>query len=257
MKLYYDFSGLLLIATLLIAALWAADAIIFREKRKAGIPPSLFIELLKSVFPIVLIVFLVRAVLFEPFRIPSGSMKPTLLEGDFILVNKSIYGIKMPLTGTKLINVSQPKRGDVIVFRYPNDTSIDFIKRVVGVPGDKIRYENKIVYINDEPMTQTFIENTQDVDLSGHTHEVKELSENLYNTLHKIWINQDQGDDKKEVTVPAGHYFMMGDNRDASDDSRFWGFVSQELILGKASYIWMSWDMVNKDVRWKRIGRSL
>lgn len=257
MKLYYDFSGLLLIATIFIIVCWAADALIFRKKRKEGVPPSFFIEILKSVFPIVLIVFLVRAVIFEPFRIPTGSMKPTLLEGDFILVNKFIYGLRVPLIGHKVLNVSEPKRGDVMVFRFPKDTSIDFIKRVIGVPGDKIRYENKILYINDEPMTQEFVENTRDVDLTGRSYDVKELSENLGDKIHKVWINKEQGNDKKEIIVPEGHYFMMGDNRDASDDSRFWGFVPQELILGKASYIWMSWDMLNKDVRWKRIGRSL
>jgi signal peptidase I len=145
-----------------------------------------------------------------------------------------------------------------MVFRFPNNPSVDFIKRVVGVPGDRIRYENKILYVNDVPMEQSFLENTSDVDLmSGQIHDVKELTENLNNTPHKIWLNFEQGTDKKEVVVPEGHYFTMGDNRDYSDDSRYWGFVPQELILGKADYIWMSWDFLNKDVRWKRIGTNL
>lgn len=257
MKLYYDFSGLLLIATIAILVIWGLDSLIFRQKRKQGVPPPFFIELLKSIFPIVLIVFVVRAVIFEPFRIPSGSMKPTLLEGDFILVNKYIYGIKVPLVGYKILNVSEPKRGDVMVFRYPKDTSLDFIKRVIGVPGDKIRYENKIVYVNDKPLDQQFLENTADVDLSGYSQDVKELSEKIDDKIHKVWINAGQGEDKKEIVVPPGHYFTMGDNRDASDDSRYWGFVSQDLIVGKASYIWMSWDMLNKDIRWKRIGSAV
>lgn len=257
MTLYYDFSALLLIATSVTAVLWLGDSMLYRQKRKAGIKANAVIEFAKSIFPILLVVFLLRAVIFEPFRIPSGSMKPTLLEGDFILVNKYIYGLRLPLIGTKIINVTEPKRGDVMVFRYPKNTSVDFIKRVIGLPGDKIRYENKILYINGHPMKQEFIENTSDIDLMGHSLEVKELSENLENSNHKIWLNLEQGHDKQELVVPAGHYFMMGDNRDASEDSRFWGFVPEALILGKASRIWMSWDMLNKDIRWKRIGSEI
>lgn len=257
MTLYYDFSALLLIATLLIGVIWLVDWMFFRKKRKQGTSAPFLIEILKSIFPIVLIVFLLRAFFFEPFRIPSGSMKPTLLEGDFILVNKYIYGLRLPLIGTKILSVSEPKVGDIMVFRFPKNPSIDFIKRVVGVPGDRIRYENKMLYINGQPMKQTFLENTSDIDLSGNSQEVKELEENLDSVLHKIWINFEQGEDKKEIIVPKGHYFMMGDNRDYSDDSRFWGFVPEDLILGRANYVWMSWDMFNKDIRWHRIGTSL
>ncbi len=257
MKLYYDFSALLLIATTVTVVLWLGDSIINRQKRKAGVQPNAIIDFAKSIFPILLIVFLLRAVIFEPFRIPSGSMKPTLLEGDFILVNKYIYGLRLPLVGTKILNISEPQAGDVMVFRYPKNTSVDFIKRVIGVPGDKIRYENKTLYINDKPIKQEFVENTSDIDLNGHAMDVKEFSENLKDADHKIWLHFDEGVDQKELVVPAGHYFMMGDNRDASEDSRFWGFVPEELILGKASRIWMSWDMLNKDIRWKRVGSKI
>jgi len=257
MTLYYDFSALLLVASLVTGLITLGDYLFFRQKRKAGIPANGVVDFAKAIFPILLLVFLLRAVVFEPFRIPTGSMKPSLLEGDFILVNKYIYGIRLPLSGKKMISISEPKRGEVMVFRYPKDTSVYFIKRVVGVPGDIIKYENKILYINGKPMNQNFVENTMDVDLSGRTQEVKELVEDLDNHAHKIWLSLDQGHDIKELVVPAGHYFMMGDNRDASEDSRYWGFVSDDLLIGRASRIWMSWDGLNKVIRWKRIGYAI
>ena len=257
MIFYYDFSALLFVMTIAIGVIWIADFVFFGKKRKEGESAPFVIEILKSIFPVILIVFVLRAVIYEPFRIPSGSMKPTLLEGDFILVNKHAYGLRLPLIGTKVMAGSAPKRGDVMVFRFPKNTSVDFIKRVVGVPGDKLRYENKILYVNDQPLDQKFLENTADIDLTGHSQDVKELEEKIDNKLHKIWLNFEQGDDKKEIVVPEGHYFTMGDNRDYSDDSRYWGFVPDALILGRADYIWMSWDTLNKDVRWKRIGSNL
>src|SRR3972149_11017571 len=168
MKIYFDFSTILVIVTLLTLLIWLMDVWFFRAKRvqkvmlgrsekaregeKIEIPEPKIVEYSRSFFPVLLIVLILRCFIAEPFRIPTGSMKPTLLEGDFVLVNKFTYGIRLPVTGSKVLDLSQPKRGDIIVFRYPKDTSVNFIKRLVGLPGDRIKYENKILYINDKPM---------------------------------------------------------------------------------------------------------
>ena len=183
-------------------------------------------------------------------------MKPTLLEGDFILVNKFTYGIRLPITGTKIVALGEPKRGDILIFRFPKDTSVDFIKRVIGVPGDTIRYDNKTIYLNDKPLPQTYLGTNIDRDQSGQRHQVKWFDEKIDDKTHAIYLHPEQGRDMQEITVPPGHYFVMGDNRDNSEDGRVWGFVPEDLILGKAFLIWMSWDQADKDVRWHRIGKS-
>lgn len=260
MKMYMDFSAILAIATVVSGLIWLADILFFKAKRLARDPsaqePKL-VEYAHSFFPILLIVFILRSFLIEPFRIPSGSMKPTLLEGDFILVNKYTYGLRMPLLGKEFLAVGTPKRGDILIFRYPKNTSIDFIKRVVGLPGDKIRYENKTIYLNGKPLAQSYVGTNLDSDQNGQLHEVKWFNEQLDQKNHAIYVHNDSGRPMEEITVPPGHYFVMGDNRDNSEDSRVWGFVPESLILGKAVMIWMSWDQGAKDVRWARIGKSV
>ncbi|MGD9591994.1 MAG: signal peptidase I [Candidatus Berkiella sp.] len=263
MPLYTDFSSLLAGATLVSGLIWAVDAFIFKPKRvKETLPgdtvvePKL-VEYARSFFPILLIVCVLRSFIAEPFRIPSGSMKPTLLEGDFILVNKFSYGVRLPVFGTKVVKVGEPKIGDILVFRYPKDTSIDFIKRVVGTPGDKIKYENKTLYVNGKAISQESLGQAYDTDLRGLTYKVKHFKENLDHRAHSIYVHDGDGNSMDEITVPKGMYFVMGDNRDASEDSRRWGFVPEDLILGKAIYIWMSWDGLSKDIRWKRIGHVI
>lgn len=262
MKYYMDFSVILAIATLVCLIIMLADTLLFKKKRLAQAEggelrdPKL-VEYAKSFFPILLAVFLLRAFVVEPFRIPSGSMKPTLLTGDFILVNKFSYGVRMPLTGTKIVENGAPKRGDVVVFRYPKDPSIDFIKRVVALPGDKVTYKNKTLYINDQEMSKSFQEQVLDINDYGFAQNLKRFTEALNSVQHSIFVDEARPDQKVEVTVPQGHYFVMGDNRDNSDDSRKWGFVPDELVIGKAFYVWMSWDGTHKDVRWKRIGSGI
>ena len=258
-----DFSAMLTIGTAVTGAIWAIDVLLFKKKRllknneTQDTHEPKIAEYARSFFPILLIVLILRSFIAEPFRIPSGSMKPTLLEGDFILVNKFTYGLRLPVTGTKFVKMGAPKRGDILVFRFPKDTSIDFIKRVVGVPGDKISYKDKVLYLNGEAVAQEFNGKMTDVGVSGKTRVVNLFKEMLPNKPHDIFVQPTDGKNLDEVIVPEGKYFVMGDNRDNSEDSREWGFVPEELILGKAFFTWLSWDGVSKDIRWSRIGHSI
>lgn len=254
-----DFSALLAIATAVTGLIWALAACKKRCLLKKGkfitTKESKWVEYARSFFPILLLVFILRSFVAEPFRIPSGSMKPTLLEGDFILVNKFIYGLRLPIWGYKLMDVKSVKRGDVLVFRFPKDPSVDFIKRVVGVPGDKISYQQKVLYVNGKALEQQFLGTVQDFNGRGFSQlkHYKEISDKV----HAIYLRPNQGNDMEAITVPEDMYFVMGDNRDNSEDSRVWGFVPRHLILGKAFFIWLSVDMNAKDIRWQRIGKSI
>lgn len=218
----------------------------------------MIIDYARSFFPVLLLVFLLRSFLYEPFRIPSGSLKPTLNIGDFILVNKFDYGIRLPVIHKKLYKLGEPGRGDIIVFRWPPNPSVDFIKRVIGVPGDHINYINKTLYVNGKKISQQFVKNTVDRDDQGMNVDVTEKQEDFFGIKHAIYQSPDHpNDDVKEIIVPAGMYFVMGDNRDNSADSRYWGFVPDENIVGKAKFVWMSWDGLTHDIRWSRIGKSI
>lgn len=272
----FDFSALLLVLTAVSGVIWAADAWFFAPARKlkntenAGTPASseetassgpaepLMVEYARSFFPIFLVVLILRAFIVEPFRIPSASMMPTLLIGDFILVNKYDYGIRLPVFNTKVIQYKEPKRGDIIVFRYPEDPSVPYIKRVIGVPGDHVVYRDKKLYINGEPMKQETLGTyyTQGTGLNSW------LQEDLGRVEHEILVNpyRNLHNDEEEIIVPPGNYFVMGDNRDNSRDSRYWGFVPEENLVGKAFFIWMNWrfDKIWKlsswSVKFNRIG---
>jgi signal peptidase I len=220
-----------------------------------------------GLFPVILAVFLLRSFLFEPFKIPSGSMIPTLLVGDLILVNKYHYGVRLPIINKKIIDNNNPQRGDVMVFRYPKDNSIDYIKRVVGLPGDEVAFRNQQLYLNGVkvPMVQTPPPGFYDEDMRLYFSEFKEK---FGDSEHRILLNVNSqpsygAEDKinfpfrencrysaegMNCKVPAGHYFMMGDNRDNSQDSRVWGFVPDQNIVGKAFFVWMNFGNL------KRIG---
>ncbi len=210
----------------------------------------------KSFLPILLIVLFLRSFLAEPFRIPSGSMLPTLLIGDYILVNKYEYGIRLPLTKTKIFNISEPKRGDVIVFRYPGNENINFIKRVIGIPGDKIEYFNKQLFINGIKNEKRKQETHEYISDFGR-QELEIFTENdnqrIYNILNDNMIPAN--DD--EFLVPENKYFVMGDNRDHSSDSRYWGFVPEKNLVGEAFLIWMNFDSKNFSMKYNRIGNSI
>jgi signal peptidase I len=203
-------------------------------------------------FPVFLIVLLLRSFLAEPFRIPSGSLEPTLNVGDFVLVNKFAYGFRLPIINTKMLPVNTPKHGDIAVFRWPPDPHLDFIKRVIGLPGDKVSYHDKQFTINGQLIPLTKLEDTID-ESSGNRVECYE--ENLFGIKHKVYQRSDIPGHDFDWLVPKGHYLMIGDNRDDSADSRYWGFVPESLLRGKALLVWMSWDGNNKSIRWNNLGK--
>lgn len=194
---------------------------------------NIFLEYGEAILIAVILALFIRTFVVQAFKIPSGSMKPTLLVGDHILVNKFIYGVKIPFTGITLIPVKDPKRGDIVVFKFPEDPKKDFIKRVIAVPGDRVQIRNKKVYINDKPM-----EDPYGTHIDPHT------------ILDKVQPRDNLG----PVTVPPNSFFVMGDNRDHSYDSRFWGFVKLSSVKGKAFIIYWSWDKENSGIRWRRLG---
>jgi len=249
-----NFALILVILSLVSGVIYALDVIFWAKKRKPGQAPTRLIEYSRSFFPVFFIVLLLRSFLIEPFRIPSGSLEPTLLVGDFLAVNKFAYGLRLPVWEKKIIPIANPKTGEIAVFRWPPDPAYDYIKRVIGVPGDKIAYHNKVLTINGQEMKQTFMEYTTD-ESSGKA--VAKYRENLKGVEHFIYVRPDVAIVDFDVEVPKGQYFMMGDNRDDSADSRFWGFVSDQYLRGKAFIVWMSWNSKTDMVRWKKLGNFI
>lgn len=293
-----DFSLFLFICTLISGLYFAADWFIFLPRRRAEAQRQLaefdarnaparqhdaaavdreraafkdhlfmrpwWLEYTAGFFPVIVLVFGLRSFLFEPFRIPSGSMIPTLQVGDLILVNKFQYGIRLPIVNKTIIPLGQPQRGDVIVFRYPHDTTQDYIKRIVGLPGDVVEYRNHELRINGNVVGATAVNRYYE---PGRHMTYQQLSEHLGNVDHRIlWADGDGTqafaaepitgpgrcdyfEGAVRCTVPQGHYFVMGDNRDNSEDSRFWGFVPDANIVGHAFFVWMNFSDMH------RIGR--
>lgn len=265
--MHLDFSLILVLATLISGLIWLLDKLVLKKRRSRNsfgeVKPGMVVEYANSFFPVLALVLVVRSFLFEPFQIPSGSMLPTLKIGDFILVNKYSYGVRLPVTNTRIIEVADPQAGDVVVFRYPLDERLSYIKRVIGVAGDRIRYENKQLFINGEPIARELVER----------HPVTAPSEwvwqeSIGDATYQSYSQSSRGFDFPEIIVPDGYYFVMGDNRDNSNDSRFWchgqpynevgclivpgyanqqgaplviGFVPEETLVGKAVAVWMHW----------------
>ncbi len=274
----FDFPLLLVLLTFGTGLVWALDSVLWKPRRqqqaealrrageideevleKAAREPSL-VEMSRSFFPIILIVLVVRSFIVEPFRIPSGSMMPTLLIGDFILVNKFAYGIRLPVVNTRIIDNATPQRGDVAVFRYPENPKVDYIKRIVGIPGDRIAYRNKVLYVNGEVAPQRYVESYVGVGSGSRMTGARRLHEELSGVGHDILVipgrNVFGGD--FETVVPEGHYFAMGDNRDNSRDSRAWGFLPEGNLVGKAFLIWMNWDWQQDGIiGWDRLGSGV
>lgn len=241
---------ILTLLTFFTGAIILLDKLIWRTGNKKRVSISLLtlIEYSRSFFPVLLFVLVIRSFIFEPFRIPSGSMNPTLLDGDFIFVTKYSYGLRLPVTETKIIETGSPERGDVIVFRKPQDVSINFIKRVVGLPGDVIRFQQHRLTINGEL-----------VQLEAHPRAdaaEQRYLEKLGGRLHEIQIMNGRSTGDGEYVVPEGHFFVMGDNRDNSSDSRVIGFIPETHLVGEAVRIWMHMDGFSWP-RWERIGDKI
>lgn len=250
----FDFPLLLVAATFLTGFVWLLDALLFAPARRSAKVPArepVLVEYARSFFPVILAVLVLRSFIVEPFRIPSGSMLPTLEVGDFILVNKFAYGLRLPVLNRKIVAISEPERGDVVVFRYPRNPSVDYIKRVVGVPGDRVAYYNKRLTINGEEAALQPVGPAaeQICSFDGNPGEVS--MEQLGEQLHAMMICPGQPTVEGQFVVPEGQYFVMGDNRDNSNDSRFWGTVPEGNLVGKAFMIWFHWG------EWGRIGDQI
>ena len=297
------FSLILVSITVLSGLVWLADSIFWAPKRKEKVaiaranapgniddetlqqvaPLPAVVDTAQQIFPVIAFVLVLRSFLYEPFQIPSGSMMPTLLVGDFILVEKFTYGLKDPVVRNQMVDIGDPERGDIVVFKYPEDPMVDYIKRVVAIPGDRVVYRNKRVYIqkpcdDQKPcelnMVETKFENN--TEFAFNYSRLNKFTETFDGKPHQILQNPDRpamemayfdqaGTAINEWVVPEGHYFVLGDNRDNSRDSRFWGFVPKENLVGKAVAIWMSFEFdrspdswvpgfVPSGVRFSRIG---
>lgn len=262
-----DFALILFLLLLITGSVWLLDRYVLATKRNSGVAEPWWVEYAKSFFPVILVVFFIRSFLVEPFKIPSGSMMPTLQVGDFILVNKFAYGIRLPVINQKVIQLNNPQRGDVMVFRYPENPSLDYIKRVVGLPGDTVEYHNKQLWINGVEQQQQAEGDYNYVEPDLNFVHTEMRQETLGERKHALLINPERptlhlgsvaefpgrenctyDDELVRCKIPEGNYFMMGDNRDNSRDSRYWGFVPDNQIVGKAFFVWMNFSEL------KRIG---
>jgi signal peptidase I len=249
-----NFPLILVLGTFITGLIWLVDVVVLKPRRKIASDQAreklstsktedsaleeimrepIVVEYAISFFPVLAIVLILRSFLFEPFQIPTGSMIPTLLVGDFILVNKYAYGIRLPVIGTKVFEMDEPKNGDVMVFIPPHEDEY-FIKRVIGIPGDRVRYQDKTLYINDEKQSQVFV-----AQIPPDKPRYLVYSESLGDVEHLIHRNPYRDTRSLEWVIPEGYYFMMGDNRDQSSDSRYWGMASEENIVGKAIAVWL------------------
>lgn len=291
-----DFSLVLVLIALIGGVIWAIDAWVLRPARDraaqaAGKPAQQVqepgvVDYARSMVPVVVFVLVLRSFLFEPFRIPSDSMMPTLQDGDFILVNKFSYGLRLPVLNTRFVPIGDPQRGDVVVFRWPPDPAVNYIKRVVGLPGDRVRVESDRIYINGEPLEERSLGRYSDgcydnmhlteVRIGEHVHQAlachtpdflagmplpgcnRDIGRGYVCTENDtITALRDRGD-FEEVTVPAGSYLTIGDNRDNSEDGRYWGFVPEENLVGSARRIWFNFDWKrDRKIDWGRIGKRI
>jgi signal peptidase I len=269
-----NFALILFILLVITGIVTLLDKLVFSKHRAEGRGRAVVDRVSEELLPVILIVFLLRSFLVEPFKIPSSSMRPTLEVGDFILVNKFTYGIRLPIIEKKIVDINQPQRGDVLVFRYPLDTSLDYIKRVVGVPGDEVVYKDKQLIINGQPQplkadgSYSYLEGTLAF-VTTQRFEEKLATRPRRRAPDRCAAGADgrRADVSRSrncvynesgftCKVPPGSYFMMGDNRDNSEDSRYWGFVPDDHIRGKAFFIWWNWDDVSS-FAFKRIGRGI
>lgn len=254
----FNLELVLVVATLLTGVIWLVWAVVRRRlspERQQNMP--WYVDYSRSFFPVLLIVLVLRSFIAEPFRIPSGSMMPTLLVGDFILVSKFAYGVRLPVTRTLIWETGQPERGDVAVFKFPQNPAEDYIKRVLGLPGDIIEFRERRLFINGEEQRMEPLGVYEGVGSGRMMTGAQRLHEFLDEDPHEILIWERSPGLSGRVQVPEGHYFMVGDNRDNSNDSRMWGFVSEDLLVGRALFIWLNWDYNAKHWDFSRVGQRI
>jgi signal peptidase I len=251
----FDLEFWLLAATVVTGIIWLLY-VVLTGKKADGTEPVL-VEYARSFFPVLLAVLLLRSFVAEPFRIPSGSMLPTLEIGDFILVNKFTYGLRLPVLHTKVLEIGAPQRGDVVVFRYPENPAVDYIKRLVGVPGDVVEWDNKTLKVNGTELNREALGVYEALDQHNGIRPTLRLKEDLLGVSHDILVVPNTGGKTGSITVPEGHYFMMGDNRDMSNDSRMWGLVPEANVVGKATYVWMHMSLGGDGFKFSRIGNAI
>jgi signal peptidase I len=275
-----NFPLILFLATGLTGLIALADKLVLAKGRAADAREPWWVEYPKSFFPVLLVVFLLRSFVAEPFKIPSSSMRPTLDVGDFILVNKFAYGLRLPILEQKIVSLSEPQRGDVVVFRYPLNPSQDFIKRVIGLPGDTVAYRDKKLTVNGVPWARksagaySYLEGLRFETMEQFSEVVPDAGEAKAHLAAvdpalppvspgqvRAFAGRDNcvynSDGSGFVCkVPAGQYFVMGDNRDRSDDSRYWGFVPDDHLRGRAFFIWFNWDDIS-GLAFKRVGSGI
>jgi signal peptidase I len=291
-----DFSSVLLVISVVTGLIWLIDVLLFRRlrakaaqaagKNLADIPEPGTVDYARSFFPVALAVLVLRAFVFEPFRIPSDSMMPTLVDGDFIVVNKFAYGLRLPVINQKVVRIGEPQRGDVVVFRYPPNPSVNYIKRLVGLPGDRVLVKDDKLIVNGQPVAATDLGLYDDgcyegmhlaaEQLGKHRHQMMfcptpgDIGAEPLPTCNRtpptsyVCVAQqvpgmpDRGDTPSVIVVPPASYLMIGDNRDNSADSRYWGFVPEANLVGKATWIWFNWDLSRKGGPvWSRIGARI
>lgn len=257
LNISYYFPIALVVATIFTGIIYGLDKIFWAKKRGKTAKKPALVEFSHSFFAVFLIVLIIRSFIVQPYRVPTGSLEPTVLPNDFLLVTQYSYGLRLPITNTRFIKIAEPKRGEIAVFHFPPNPSVDYVKRVVGLPGDHIVYKDKTLYVNGVEAKQTYVGSAIDY-TDGDDIPVKLYEEDLSGVKHPILINPDRVDNRSyDFIVPAGFYFGMGDNRDDSYDSRDWGFIPEANLVGKAQYILLSYDNKAKKMRWSRSGQAL
>ncbi|MBK8181683.1 MAG: signal peptidase I [Candidatus Competibacteraceae bacterium] len=278
-----DFAAVLVMLTVVTGGIWLLDTLVLAPRRvravaagsgrqipDAAVHLPWYVDLSKSFFPVILAVLVLRSFVVEPFRIPSESMVPTLLKGDFILVNKFAYGLRLPVLNTKLAGEGKPARGDVVVFRYPPEPAVAYIKRVIGLPGDRLEYRRNQLFINEQPVPLSSLsdDGAKETAYRQFTEQLGEVAHRIQLLANSRWglgglwsglqlRREADGAFAWSYQVPAGHYFVMGDNRDNSADSRYWGVLPEENLIGKAFFIWMNLDCITFNGYCNRIGNAI
>lgn len=253
-----DFPLILTSLVVLTGLITFIDAVLCRARRGTVYRQTHVILWIRSIFPVLLLVWIIRSFIVQPYHVPTGSLEPTIYPGDFMLVNQFAYGLHFPVFHKKFLSVGDPKRGDIVLFHWPPHPHMIYVKRMIGLPGDHIRYHDKVLFINGKKMAQSFVKQTQDREPGETPVPVYQFKERLGSIEHAILLRPYyDASGNFDLSVPKDHYFVMGDNRDNSGDSREWGFVPKSHLIGKALIVLVSWDANRHRLRWRHMGRLI